>query len=441
MADATGGSLLALRLPAVLAGVGTMAFAALLVREWGGRWRAQLLAMLCLLLAPAYLRMAAMLDIPVVEVFLCTVAAYLVARALSRHERWTWIVAGAVLGLAALAKHSALVWGAALAIGVLATPDRRVLGTRWPWLGAGVALLCFLPNLVWQLENRFVTLEFLSAIRHEALAVQGRSLFVAGQLLYFHPLAVPVWLAGLVSAGRAQRPFAALFLAMFLFFFVLGGKPNYLASAYPPVLASGAIALERALAGRTAVRRTFVALLSSSGAAFALLALPILPLQTVDAAIERLFGWAVPPMALTHDMHAMQGWQEHVATIGRVYRSLPTEDRARATILAGSYSQAAALNVLGDARLPRALSGHMTYHLWGPGTARGEVLIAYGVPLGLLERHYRRCLVAARIDAPLARPWDTNLPVHLCREPLGTLADVWPELRDVGGNVAAENPP
>src|SRR5215510_9061485 len=62
LADELGGNLLVLRLPAIAAGTGTMALTALLVREWGGGWRAQLLALLCLLVAPAHLRMAAMLD-------------------------------------------------------------------------------------------------------------------------------------------------------------------------------------------------------------------------------------------------------------------------------------------------------------------------------------------------------------------------------------------
>ena len=33
------------------------------------------------------------------------------------------------------------------------------------------------------------------------------------------------------------------------------------------------------------------------------------------------------------------------------------------------------------------------------------------------------------IDAPLARPWDTDLPVYLCREPLSALESFWPELQ------------
>jgi pimeloyl-ACP methyl ester carboxylesterase len=34
----------------------------------------------------------------------------------------------------------------------------------WQWAGAGLALLIFLPNLAWQVQNHFVSLEFLQSI-------------------------------------------------------------------------------------------------------------------------------------------------------------------------------------------------------------------------------------------------------------------------------------
>jgi hypothetical protein len=413
-----------------------MAFTALIVREWGGGSRAQLLALLCLLVAPAQLRIGAMLNIPVLEVFFCTATAYLVSRAVLRGERWTWVLAGATLGLATLAKHSSLLWGGALAAGLLATPHRHVLAGRWPWFGVGIAFLFTVPNLVWQADNGFATLEFMRTLRKEVIVHQGRGLFVAGQLLYFHPFAVPVWLGGLVvaftSRGQAARPFALLFLTMFSLLFIVGGKPYYLASAYPAVLAAGGIALEGWLRRRVAAWRALVASLVVSGAALGLFTLPVLPLRTVDAVIGSLLGWVVPPIALTHDLHGMHGWEEHAATIDRVFQSLPAQERHRSSVLAGTYSQASAVNVLRDPTTPRAVSGNMSYYLWGPDGERGDVLIAYGLPRELLERHYGACTESARIEAPLARPRDTNLPVYVCRDPFRTMAELWPEVRRFG---------
>ncbi len=444
LADELGGGLLALRLPAIAMGAGTLALVALLVRDWGGGRAAQALALLCLLVAPAHLRLGAMLNIPVVEVFLCTAVAYLVSRALARGERWSWVLAGGALGLAMLAKHSSALWGVALALGILSSPGRRALTTRWPWIGAAVAFLVALPNLLWQFDNHFISLEFMRALRHDVLAEQGRGLFVAGQLLYFHPLAVPVWVAGLLSgltgSGKAARPFAVLFLALFTFFLVAGGKPYYLASAYPPVIAAGAVALERILANRPQMRRTLIGSLAATGLALAVLTLPALPIHTVDRAIGAVLGWVVPPIALTHDMHGMLGWEAHTATVDRVYGSLPADERRRASVLTGSYSQAAALNVLRPDPVPRAVSGHLTYYLWGPDDDRGEVLIAYGLPRELLERHYRACSESGRIDAPLARPQDTDLPVYVCRGPLRTMAELWPDLRRIGHSPPTSGP-
>jgi hypothetical protein len=296
-----------------------------------------------------------------------------------------------------------------------------------------LAAVLFVPNLLWQASNGFATLEFLRALRSQVLELQGRALFAAGQLLYFHPLTVPIWIAGLVSpwrdGNRSARPFALLFVLLFAFFLLAGGKPYYLASAYPPLLAAGAVALERWFQQRVRLRRAFVAALATTGAAFGALTLPLLPLPKVDAALDALLGWVVPPIALTHDLHGMFGWPEHAATVDAVYRALSEPEQRSASVLTGSYSQAGAINLFRHPRTPRAVSGHMTYHLWGPDPTRGQVLIAYGLPRELLERHYRTCEVQGHIDAPLARPADTNLPVYVCRGPYSQLATWWPELR------------
>jgi hypothetical protein len=137
-------------------------------------------------------------------------------------------------------------------------------------------------------------------------------------------------------------------------------------------------------------------------------------------------------MALTHDMHGMFGWKEHATMVERAYRALPEPEREHASLLAGSYSQASAINFFRGEAEPKAVSGHMTYFLWGPEKDRDGVLIAYGLPRQFLERHYRTCTEVARIVVPLARPWDTDLPVYLCRKPFGRMTDLWPELRRFG---------
>lgn len=52
LSEALGGGLFPLRLPAILAGAGTLFLSALLVHEWGGQWRAQMITLVAMLVAP-----------------------------------------------------------------------------------------------------------------------------------------------------------------------------------------------------------------------------------------------------------------------------------------------------------------------------------------------------------------------------------------------------
>jgi hypothetical protein len=430
--ELAGTNLVVLRLPAIAASSATLGFIALLTATWGGGFRAQLLALMAFLLAPAHLRLASMLDIPVIEVFWCAAASYQTTRALERGRGVEWLVLGAILGMALLTKHTVLLWVAGLVVGVLATPQRRVFTTAGPWLAAGVAAVLFAPNVLWQVEHDYATFQFASNLRRDVVMGSGRLLFALGQLLYFHPLTPIVWGSGLALALRSDervRPFAIQFVFLFAAWMLLGGKPYYLASAYPAVLAAGGVALERRFAKGGWGFRPLVLSLGGIGVALSLLTLPILDVRTLDRAIGRLLGWIVPPIALTHDLHAELGWDVHVRAVEGVLASLPPPERANAAVLAGSYSQAAALNVLRPDPVPRAVSGHMNYFLWGPPPRADQALIAYGVPRALLLRHYGEVEERARIEAPLARPWDTDLPVYVCRKPRRSLDGFWPELR------------
>jgi hypothetical protein len=232
-----------------------------------------------------------------------------------------------------------------------------------------------------------------------------------------------------LRSDERVRPFAVQFAFLFAAWLVLGGKPYYLASAYPAVLAAGGVVLERRLEAKRWAFRTLWLSLGGVGVALALLTLPILDVRTIDRAIGRVLGWIVPPMALTHDLHGELGWDAHVRAVENVLASLSPSERETAAVLTRSYAQAAALNVLRTDPTPRAVSGHMNYYLWGPEPGHGQVLVAYGVPRALLSRHYRSVEERGRIDAPLARPGDTDLPVYVCRERISASGDFWPALR------------
>jgi hypothetical protein len=430
--------LVALRLPSVLASAGTVVLTVLLTRAWGGGTRAQWIAGMCIVAAPAFLRMSSILCIPVFEPLIWTAAALVVTRILDEGSPKLWLGLGALAGLGLLAKHTMLFWGLGFAVGCLLTPALRLhLRTRWPWLGALLALILFAPNVVWQATNGWATLEFFEAISRSTLARIPRALYLAGQLLFMNPVAVPIWAAGLVflfsAAGKKFRVFGWLFVTVLVVQVMFRSKPYYLAPAYPALFAAGGMLIERASARRPWLTPLTLGAQAAGFAVMALVALPLLPLPWVDAGLQRTLGWVVRPIDLTLELHDEYGWKEQAEVIERSFVRARTAGEAPTVILAGNYGQAGAVEFFAAGRgLPPVTSGHMSYALWGPAARAPEVVIAYGLPRETLDAMFDDVAVVDRIDHPLAHPWERDLPVYLCRRPKKTLAEVWPSLRRFG---------
>jgi 4-amino-4-deoxy-L-arabinose transferase-like glycosyltransferase len=90
---------------------------------------------------------------------LCWVLALHEGLAALSGRRWRWITTGLAVGLGLLSKYSLLVIGPVFLLAILLA-DARALRTRWPYLGALVALLVFSPNLWWNAQQDWLSLRF-----------------------------------------------------------------------------------------------------------------------------------------------------------------------------------------------------------------------------------------------------------------------------------------
>ena len=426
-----GDSLFMLRLPSILAGGATVWLTIVLARRFGADALGQALAGLAVVFAPAFLRMHGMLDIPAFEPVFWTLAALLLTDLIDGADKKRWLLVGVVVGVGLLNKHTMLLFGFGLGLGVLMTPLRTHLRTPWPWLGAMLSLAIFAPNLVWQAQHGWPTLEFTRLMHETVLADIPRVLFGAGQLLYFGALALPIWLCGLVyffsDRGRRYRIFGILFLGVLTALLLTRAKPYYSAPAYPLVFAAGGAWLGAWFEARIGWRRVYLTAFVGSSLVLALLTLPVFPLPHVDAAFEKMLGWAVPPRDLTHDMHDEVGWPAQSAAVAAVFASLPEDERRTAALFTSNYGEASALNLHGKAYgLPRATSGHMTHYLWGPDESRTSPLVVVG---GSTEKLALLChdpVEVSRIEHDLAM--ENDVPIYLCHEPR-PLESIWPQLK------------
>jgi hypothetical protein len=440
-----GGSLPALRVFPAVAGAALVALALLIAWRLGGGAFAQALAGLSVIAAPIYQAMHGFLSMNAFEPLFWMGTAYALIRIIQTGDGRRWIVIGALLGVGLENKHSTAFFAVAVAVALVLSPERRALFTRWPWIAAGLAAALFLPNLVWQAQHGFPTLEDLANVRRTGKnVVLGPAEFIGQQVLMLHPVLLPVWPAGLAWLFRTERGRYRMlgwtFVVFFALLFAMRGKNYYLAPIYPLLLAAGGVAIERGLdrtpatRGRWWPKAVIVSLIVLASSITAPMALPILSPERY-VAYEQAIGFAPPKTEVGHRGPLPQhfgdrfGWPELVADVARVYDALPPADRAKAAIFANNYGEAGAINLFGPRYgLPAAISAHQNHFFWGPRGNTGEVLIV------LQDDHESLDPICASVEdaGTHFHPWgmaEENNPIYVCRGLHPPLTEMWPRLK------------
>jgi hypothetical protein len=431
-----GDSLRGARLFPVLAQAVCVVLAGLMARDLGGKRFAQLTTALAVAVAPVSLASAALLQYVAFDYLWWVLTAYMVIRLLkSEDPRW-WLGVGAAIGLGMMTKYSMLFLVAGLAVGILATDARNYLKSRWLWLGAGLSLLIFLPNLIWQIQHHFISLDFLQHIHARDVRIGRTAGFLPDQLkIAANFMTIPLWIAGLIAlfVAREFKPFRALawmFVVPFVLFVIAKGRGYYLAPAYPMLLAEGAVTEERWLASLSArwsglARIATFAALAAGGVLVAAIVLPIAPVNST---------WFT--RADNGDFREEIGWPELVAEVARIRDTLPAGGKEKAGILAANYGEAGAVDLYGAAwGLPKAISGVNSYWSRGYGNPPPETFIVLGLSSGDVQRIFESCELSGHVTNPYGIKNEETLDhpdIFVCRRVRKPWPEIWTKFRHFG---------
>lgn len=435
-----GDSLVAMRAVAVGAGAVHLVLVASITRELGGGRYAQGLAAIVATMSPAMLFLTHAYTMNAFDLVFWSAAALALLVALRHGGTRPWIILGVIVGLGLENKWSMLWFAGGTIVGIAFTACRRVAQTRGPWLAAGVAGALFVPNLLWQATHGWPTIEFMAhAAAFKMLSTPPLG-FLMDQVMTLHPLAAPVWIAGLVAlfAGRfgaAGRVLGWIYVAVLALLLVRGtSRAIYLLPAYAPLFAAGAIVFA-GLARHPAARGAVALALLAAAAALAPFGLPLLAPERFLAYQAKL-GIAPPQQergerpALPQYFADMHGWPDLAARVARVYATLPPEERARAAIYAANYGEAGAIDRFGPALgLPPAISRHNQYWLWGPGRHDGSVVILIDGEAADMERNFTSAAVVDSVQCEWCMPYEKGRPIWVARGLRRPLAEVWPTLK------------
>lgn len=416
-----GGSLVVLRLPSALAGAAIVLVTGLIAREFGAARGAQLLAAGCMAVSAVLAGVSHLMSTTTYDLLAWTVLSWLIVRALRDGGR-SWLVAGIGAGVGLEIKTLIVFLLFALAVGVLTVGPREVLRERWLWIGAALALVLWLPNLIWQASNDWPQLQLSTAIAQgQSGSSQPRWAFLPYQLLLISPLLAPVWIVGGLrlwrdATLRTWRCIPVAWAVLAVVFLATGGKPYYLAGLFPALLAAGAAPVLSW--GCSRARRVLLgAAVAVSLAVSAVLFLPLVPKNDLSN---------TPIVGINYDAGETVGWAQFDATVTRVYERQP----ARTIVLTANYGEAGSL--LHDTNLP-AYSGQNSMADLGPPPSDTRVAVAVGYGKDTLRGWFVSVRRVATIDNGIDVDNDEQHgAVYVCRSPRLPWTQLWPDIRHLG---------
>jgi dolichyl-phosphate-mannose-protein mannosyltransferase len=440
---AFGDSLFAFRLLPALAGAAVVFLTGWIARELGGGLFAQFLAALAMLFAPAYLAFDSFLSMNAFEPLFWALCAWIAIRVVKGGSPRLWLLFGAIAGLGLENKHTMLVFGFALVAGLLISGERRLFRSKWIWIGGVIAFALFLPNLIWEAGHSWPQIAVVRAGQEFKNYPVGPLRFFLEQILFLQPVELPVWLGGLAwffaaPEGKRFRFLAWVYLIVMIIFICLHGKSYYALPIYPILVAAGGVALERFFFAkqRRWLAFAYCALIVAAGVVSLPFGVPLLPVDTFIRYSQILpYSRTVkmerdPTVALPQLYADMFGWDNMASAVARVYHSLPAQERQSCAILAGNYGEAGAIDYYGHGLgLPKAISGHNNYFLWGPRNYSGECVIVFGENADRYARLFGDAQMVATITDEHAMPSEQGVHVYVCRKPSAPLAILWPNFK------------
>jgi hypothetical protein len=257
-----------------------------------------------------------------------------------------WLLTGLWLGLGFLSKNTNAFQLACFALFfVLWKPARAHLRTAGPWLALGITALALLPQLIWNAQNGWATVDHL---HNRAGLMQAWKFtpnylidFVAAELALLNPAFLALIIGGVLTTLAALRaggaPVAAvcdrrsdteqrsqsaatghwlpvfllcmglpLFLGYFLYTLRARVQPNWIVPAVIPLLCLAAVQADACWRrGVRSVRGWFIAGLA--------LGLPLVILLHDTNLTGKLFGQPLPPKL--DPLNRVRGWKSMAETV------------------------------------------------------------------------------------------------------------------------------
>ena len=177
-------SLMGTRLFPTFAGVAILILCCQIAKELKGDWKSILLAGVCVLSFLPFYRNHTLFQPVAFDQLFWTLGFYFVIRFINTEHQNYLILAAATLGLGLQNKYTMLIWAFGIFIGLFFYKKGKLFKDKWLYIAGSVALLIFLPNIIWQLQNGTPFLSHFQELQESQLSELNPLEFGLEQLNY-----------------------------------------------------------------------------------------------------------------------------------------------------------------------------------------------------------------------------------------------------------------
>lgn len=415
-----GGSIFWIKIWPALFGALTFLLVAKMILSLGGKSFALILGWLPFML-DGYMRLFFLFMPNFLDVFFWTLIAFAVIRYIQTPQnKWLYLF-GIAVGLGMMSKYSVAFFSAGILAAILLTRHRVIFTNKHFYFASLIALLIFLPNIIWQYNHRFPVITHMDELQQEQLIYNSAAGFIKSQLFMNLPC-VFIWIAGLIylifnSTVKSFRLFAWTYLFVIALLILLRGKDYYALGAYPVLFAFGACYLEKASSIRLRWTRYAMLIFSLTLGLFGMpLTMPLAKPEKLAEYYKKTgmnetgsFKWEDQQMhPLPQDFADMIGWKEMALKAGAVYNSLPVSEREKTFVYCRGYFSAGALNYYRkEAGLPEVYSDNASFLFWMPDKydIRNLILVGHQIPGkdDIVFNQFEKMTIKDSVNMPLFR--------------------------------------
>ncbi|MGW4531226.1 ArnT family glycosyltransferase [Nocardia sp. NPDC004340] len=436
------GSVLALRIPALLLMAAAAVVAAATARELGASARYQVLAATAYAVSPLAFNQMQLITLTF-DIPLQAAIIWLLIRWVRTRQDYLLIVAGVAAALAFQAKWMMPGVWALLGLGVLIAGPRELLRRPALYVGTAILTLSMVPGIVWQVQHGWVESQMTEIIAQEQYAANTGPLICAIEIAVQCGL-----LGGLLSIFglwgltrlEALRPYRfALIAGLGLLIIVLveNGRSYYVAGFWPALVGAGAFALSTVEARKQIGKWVnAVAVLSAVMFTAWMASIPV-PYSWEWARDFTGIDKPITDQAQYWQRESLTGpagYETFTKAVADAVAGLPEAERGNTAVVAAAYVQASALEEFGrDYNMPPVFSPNRGFGYFGPPSDSYRTIVYLSVD-GVGDKdflaQFNSTTEVTKINDPNGLPGlERLMTVYVCREPKHPWADVWPGLQ------------